>query len=80
MKTNVNCFAFCLLSERIMSSVSLQPDMNEESKELQLEDGLLEQLKDKYCCRVKVRSSSSSSDASEQPVKISPCGCDCRRR
>lgn len=68
-----------------MASVSLQPNMNDESKELQLEDGLLEQLKDKYCCRVKVRSSSSSSDASEQTVKktivkSSPCGCDCRRR
>lgn len=52
-----------------MASVSLQPDMNEESKELQLEDGLLQQLKDKYCCRVKVRRSSSSSEASQQPVK-----------
>lgn len=52
-----------------MGSTSLQPDMNEESKELQLEDGLLERLKDKFCCRLKVSRSSSSSDACEEPVK-----------
>ncbi|XP_056915309.1 exocyst complex component 3-like protein 4 isoform X1 [Takifugu flavidus] len=46
-------------SERIMGSTSLQPDMNGESKELQLEDGLLEQLQDKYCCRVKEEMRSS---------------------
>ncbi|XP_078031524.1 exocyst complex component 3-like protein 4 isoform X2 [Epinephelus lanceolatus] len=40
-------------SERIMGSVSLQPDMKDESVALQLEDDLLKQLKDKYCCRVK---------------------------
>lgn len=61
----VNRVLFRLLSERIMGSTSLQPDMNQESKELQLEDGLLEQLQDKYCCRVKV-SRSSSSHASQQ--------------
>lgn len=42
-----------------MGSASLRPDMDHESKELQLEDGLLEQLQDKYCCRVKVSRSSS---------------------
>ncbi|XP_074517111.1 exocyst complex component 3-like protein 4 isoform X1 [Sebastes fasciatus] len=40
-------------SERIMGSLSLQPDMKDESADLQLEDDLLKQLKDKYCCRVK---------------------------
>lgn len=60
----VNRVVFRLLSERIMGSASLQPDMNHESKELQLEDGLLGQLQDKYCCRVKVSRSSSSSDGS----------------
>uniref|UniRef100_A0A671XJF5 Exocyst complex component 3-like 4 n=1 Tax=Sparus aurata TaxID=8175 RepID=A0A671XJF5_SPAAU len=40
-------------SEKIMGSPSLQPDMKDESADLQLEDGLLRQLKDKYCCRVK---------------------------
>ncbi|XP_070776536.1 exocyst complex component 3-like protein 4 [Enoplosus armatus] len=40
-------------SERIMGSFSLQPDMNEESADLQLEDDFLKQLKEKYCCRVK---------------------------
>ncbi|XP_049451740.1 exocyst complex component 3-like protein 4 isoform X2 [Epinephelus fuscoguttatus] len=40
-------------SERIMGSVSLQPDMKDETVALQLEDDLLKQLKDKYCCRVK---------------------------
>lgn len=62
----VNRVVFRLLSERIMGSTSLQPDMNHESKELQLEDGLLEQLQDKYCCRVKVSRSSSSSDGPQQ--------------
>ncbi|XP_034715017.1 exocyst complex component 3-like protein 4 [Etheostoma cragini] len=40
-------------SERIMGSPSLQPDMKDESTDLQLQDGLLKQLKDKYCCKVK---------------------------
>ncbi|XP_041810453.1 exocyst complex component 3-like protein 4 [Chelmon rostratus] len=40
-------------SERIMGSPSLQPDMEDESTELQVEDDLLKQLKDKYCRRVK---------------------------
>lgn len=62
----VNRVVFRLLSERIMGSTSLQPDMTHESKELQLEEGLLEQLQDKYCCRVKVSRSSSSSGGSQQ--------------
>ncbi|XP_059209239.1 exocyst complex component 3-like protein 4 [Centropristis striata] len=40
-------------SERIMGNLSLQPDMKDESAELQLEDDLLKKLKDKYCCKVK---------------------------
>ncbi|XP_070698445.1 exocyst complex component 3-like protein 4 [Pempheris klunzingeri] len=40
-------------SERIMGSLSLQPDMKDESADLKLEDDFLQQLKDKYCCRVK---------------------------
>ncbi|XP_076605078.1 exocyst complex component 3-like protein 4 isoform X2 [Chaetodon auriga] len=46
-------------SERIMGSPSLQPDMKDESAELQLEDDLLKQLKDKYCCRVREEMRSS---------------------
>ncbi|XP_073339797.1 exocyst complex component 3-like protein 4 [Pagrus major] len=46
-------------SERIMGSPSLQPDMEDESTDLQLEDDLLRQLKDKYCCRVKEDTSAS---------------------
>lgn len=46
-------------SERIMGSVSLQPDMRNESTDLQLEENFLKQLKEKYCCKVKVRSSES---------------------
>lgn len=68
-KNVVSCVSFRLNSERIMASASLQPDMEEESKELQLRDGLLEQLKHKYCCRVEVRRSSSSAEASQQPVE-----------
>lgn len=45
-----------------MGSPSLQPDMKDESVDLQLEDGLLRQLKDKFCCRVKVRSSEDAGD------------------
>ena len=41
-------------SEKIMGSVSLQPDMKDESTDLQLEENFLKRLKDKYCCRVKV--------------------------
>ncbi|XP_034418715.1 exocyst complex component 3-like protein 4 isoform X2 [Cyclopterus lumpus] len=40
-------------SERIMGSPCLQPDMRGESAALQLEDGLLTQLRDKFCCTVK---------------------------
>ncbi|CAK6982392.1 exocyst complex component 3-like protein 4 [Scomber scombrus] len=40
-------------SERIMGSVSLQPDMKDESTDLQLEENFLKRLKNKYCCRVK---------------------------
>lgn len=39
-----------------MGSLSLQPDMKDESTDLQLEDDLLQHLKDKYCSRVKVSS------------------------
>lgn len=39
-----------------MGSLSLQPDMNGESTDVQLEDNLLQHLKDKYCRRVMVRS------------------------
>lgn len=42
-------------SERIMGNASLQPDMKDESTDLQLEENFLKQLKDKYCSRVKVR-------------------------
>lgn len=81
----VNRVVFRLLSGRIMGSTSLQPDMNQESKELQLEDGLLEQLQDKYCSRVKVSRSSSSSHGSQQTgtrpsERSAPCARDCRRR
>lgn len=37
-----------------MGSPSLQPDMEHESSELLLEEGFLDRLKDKYCCRLKV--------------------------
>lgn len=37
-----------------MGSPSLQPDMEDESSELLLEEGFLNRLKDKYCCRLKV--------------------------
>lgn len=40
-------------SERIMGSLCLQADMRDESRDLQLEDGFLKRLKDKYCCRVR---------------------------
>ncbi|XP_023268712.1 exocyst complex component 3-like protein 4 [Seriola lalandi dorsalis] len=40
-------------SECIMGSQSLQPEMNDESTELQLEENFLKQLKDKYCSKVK---------------------------
>lgn len=50
-----NCVLFHSDSERIMGSVSLQPDMGENT-DLQLEENFLKQLKEKYCCRVKVRS------------------------
>lgn len=75
MKNAVNRVVFRLRSERIMGSTSLQPDMNHESKELRLEDGLLERLKDKYCCRVKVRRSSSSSQPGTKPSEGSALDC-----
>ncbi|XP_027857199.1 exocyst complex component 3-like protein 4 [Xiphophorus couchianus] len=40
-------------SEKIMGSFSLQPDMAEESAEMQLQEGFLKQLLEKYCCKVK---------------------------
>ncbi|XP_054470118.1 exocyst complex component 3-like protein 4 [Anoplopoma fimbria] len=43
----------CYKSERIMGNPSLQPDMKDESSDLQLEGDFLTHLKDKYCCRVK---------------------------
>ncbi|XP_034531588.1 exocyst complex component 3-like protein 4 [Notolabrus celidotus] len=46
-------------SERIMGSLSLQPDMKDESSDLQLEDDFLKQLKEKYCSRVKEEMRSS---------------------
>ncbi|XP_040916222.1 exocyst complex component 3-like protein 4 isoform X2 [Toxotes jaculatrix] len=46
-------------SERIMGSLSLQPDMKDESTDLQLEDNFLKQLKEKYCSKVKVDMNSS---------------------
>ncbi|XP_039992323.1 exocyst complex component 3-like protein 4 [Xiphias gladius] len=46
-------------SERIMGSLSLQPDMRDESTDLQLEENFLEQLKEKYCCRLKLDMRSS---------------------
>uniref|UniRef100_A0A3B4TIQ0 Si:dkey-45k15.1 n=1 Tax=Seriola dumerili TaxID=41447 RepID=A0A3B4TIQ0_SERDU len=39
------------ISESIMGSQCLQPDMNDESTELQLEENFLKQLKDKFCSR-----------------------------
>lgn len=38
-----------------MGKPSLQMNMEDESADLQLEDGFLLQLKEKFCCRVKVR-------------------------
>uniref|UniRef100_A0A3Q3AZN8 Exocyst complex component 3-like 4 n=1 Tax=Kryptolebias marmoratus TaxID=37003 RepID=A0A3Q3AZN8_KRYMA len=40
-------------SEKIMRSLSLQPDMTEENADLQLEETFLQQLKEKFCCKVK---------------------------
>ncbi|KAI3367095.1 hypothetical protein L3Q82_008160 [Scortum barcoo] len=40
-------------SEKIMGSLSLQPNMKDESADLQLEDDFLQQLKGKYCSKVK---------------------------
>ncbi|XP_039459600.1 exocyst complex component 3-like protein 4 isoform X2 [Oreochromis aureus] len=39
-------------SERIMGSLSLQPDIQDESTDLQLEENFLEQLREKYCRRM----------------------------
>lgn len=52
----VKCVPFHLDSESIMGSLSLQPDMKDESSDLELENGFLNQLKDKYCCKMKVSS------------------------
>ncbi|XP_062253608.1 exocyst complex component 3-like protein 4 [Platichthys flesus] len=46
-------------SEKIMGSESLQPEIGDDSKVLQLEENFLEQLKEKYCSRVKVDMRSS---------------------
>ncbi|XP_061599984.1 exocyst complex component 3-like protein 4 [Cololabis saira] len=40
-------------SERIMGTLSLQTDMADESTDLQLDSGFLEQLRQKYTCRIK---------------------------
>ncbi|XP_054861986.1 exocyst complex component 3-like protein 4 isoform X2 [Amphiprion ocellaris] len=40
-------------SDKIMGSLSLQPDMQAENSDLQLEDEFLKQLKEKYCRKVK---------------------------
>ncbi|MED6277044.1 hypothetical protein CHARACLAT_009111 [Characodon lateralis] len=40
-------------SEKIMGSFSLQPDMAEESADLQLEESFAKQLLEKYCSKVK---------------------------
>ncbi|XP_028294695.1 exocyst complex component 3-like protein 4 [Gouania willdenowi] len=40
-------------SERVMGSVSLQPDVQVERLDLQLEDGFLTELKERYCFKVK---------------------------
>ncbi|XP_041828791.1 exocyst complex component 3-like protein 4 isoform X2 [Melanotaenia boesemani] len=40
-------------SEKIMASLSLQPEITDESTNLQLKEGFLEQLEEKYCCRLK---------------------------
>lgn len=37
-----------------MGNLSLQPEMVEESTELELEENVLQELKDKYCSRVQV--------------------------
>uniref|UniRef100_A0A3Q4I428 Exocyst complex component 3-like 4 n=1 Tax=Neolamprologus brichardi TaxID=32507 RepID=A0A3Q4I428_NEOBR len=39
-------------SERIMGSLSLQPDIQDESTDLQLEENFLKQVKEKYCRRM----------------------------
>ncbi|KAM9777699.1 exocyst complex component 3-like protein 4 [Neosynchiropus ocellatus] len=41
-------------SEKIMGSISLQPNMKNESPEITLEENFLQQLREKYCSRVKV--------------------------
>ncbi|XP_068456290.1 exocyst complex component 3-like protein 4 [Clinocottus analis] len=40
-------------SQSIMGSLSLQPEMRGESARLQLQDELLTQLRDRFCCRMK---------------------------
>ncbi|KAM9354473.1 exocyst complex component 3-like protein 4 isoform 1-T3 [Pholidichthys leucotaenia] len=40
-------------SEKILGSLSLQPDIQDESTDLQLEENFVKQLKDKYCRRIK---------------------------
>ncbi|KAF3845105.1 hypothetical protein F7725_008268 [Dissostichus mawsoni] len=50
-------------------SVSLQPEMEEESSDLQLEEDFLKKLKDKYCCKLKVRSTTSEVMDRETPEK-----------
>lgn len=44
-----------------MGSPSLQPDLKDESTDLQLDDDFLTQLRDKYCCKMKVSSLSATS-------------------
>lgn len=61
----LKCLFFDSCSDRIMGSLTLQPDMTDESTDLQLESDFLKQLKDKYVCRVKVRSSQMDTASSE---------------
>jgi len=51
----VNDILFHPGSEMIMGSLSLQPDMMDESTDLLLEEDFLKHLKEKYCSRIKVR-------------------------
>ncbi|XP_042244643.1 exocyst complex component 3-like protein 4 [Thunnus maccoyii] len=52
-------------SEKIMGSLSLQPEMKDEGTDLQLEDDFMKQLKDKYCCRAKGDTRSSLDKVTE---------------
>lgn len=57
--TSIKCFEMFwnVLSESVMGNSSLQPNMENESSELQLDENFLQQLKDKHCNKLKVRTS-----------------------